>query len=76
VLASVRRAWKADAARASIDRKLIEACSLSDMEPVAFRPNGFEEPSMPEEARRALALWTRYRIVWLELLGSGPTGEA
>jgi hypothetical protein len=79
LLASVRRTWRADSARASqrsIDRKLIEACALSDTEPVAFRPSGFEEGTIPEEARRALALWTRYRIVCLELLGSDRTGQA
>jgi hypothetical protein len=82
LLASVRRTWRTDTARASqraprsTDRNLIEACALSDKEPVAFRPNGFEESTMPAEARRALALWTRYRIVCLELLGSERTGQA
>jgi hypothetical protein len=76
VLASVRRAWRADTARALTDRRLLEACSLPDNEPVAFEPVSLNEDGIPEEARRALALWTRYRIVCLELLGSGRTGEA
>jgi hypothetical protein len=76
VLASVRRAWRADSARASIDRKLIEACALSECDPVAFRPSGYEDEGIPEETRRALALWTRYRIVCLELLGPDRGGSA
>jgi hypothetical protein len=76
VLAAVRRAWRADSARASIDRKLIEACALNDSDPVAFRPSGDQADDIPEETRRALALWTRYRIVCLELLGPDRGGRA
>jgi hypothetical protein len=35
-----------------------------------------EPQTLPRETRKALALWTRYRLACLELTGRGRTGEA
>jgi hypothetical protein len=35
-----------------------------------------EPANLPGEARKALALWTRYRLACLELMGGGRTGDA
>jgi hypothetical protein len=35
-----------------------------------------EPENLPGETRKALALWTRYRLACLELMGGGRTGDA
>jgi hypothetical protein len=35
-----------------------------------------EPANLPGETRKALALWTRYRLACLELMGGGRTGDA
>jgi hypothetical protein len=35
-----------------------------------------EPARLPGETRKALALWTRYRLACMELMGGGRTGDA
>jgi hypothetical protein len=35
-----------------------------------------EPYTLPGETRKALALWTRYRLACLEIMGGGRTGDA